>query len=374
MRFSIETATLFDAASAAARATAGATKTTIPILSHVLVAAQDGQVEVAGTDLDRRVAASFEAGVDEPGTAVLPADRLAGLLKGLPGDAVVTIKSDGAGAALQCGRSRYKLPGLPPDDFPAPLEISDGAATFTFAADDVDALRAVAVAQSDEKTRFYLNGTCLHAADGKLVMVATDGHVLITARTDIPHPTGSIIIPRETVAAVLKMAGNGDLALRTDGRRMEAAAGRVRLISKLVDGTYPEYAHAVPQLGPHNVVVDHAEFISALKRAEIIVTDKRFGTNVTVAWGDAAELRVTVPRCEAGEGEDVIVAETSGAGNVSFYVHKMLTVLDALDADTVCLGHESGGRGILVTVPARPSVRAVVMPCRPPVRPDGERP
>jgi DNA polymerase-3 subunit beta len=365
MRFSAQAGALAMAVKTAMHAVHKSSK--VPILTHMKIAAgADGTVTAAGTDLDLSITASADADVTEPGAVVLPAERLKVLLSEIPEDAAVAIANSDGGATVQCGRSRYKFPTLPVDDFPSALKLNSGATEWSLG---TDILKTVQAAESDETTRFHLCGVHIHAVDGKLAVVAADGFALIVVATDItlsaPWAEAGIIIPSATIEAIIKAGGNGEVRFRSDGRRVEAVAGDVTITSRLIDGTFPDYSRIIPTPSENRATVDGELLAAALRRAGVVANS--WGT-VGIAWdaGTAQNVIVRVACNERGESEDVIHAgaDTTGSAKVSISATRMLAILDAVDADAISLDYQPNASAILITILARPSVTAALAVCR----------
>jgi DNA polymerase-3 subunit beta len=358
---------LAGAVAAALRACPAKHKTRI--LTHLrLHAASDG-VSVTGTDLDIAVEATAAARVESGGAAVLPAEPFAGLLAGMSGD--VAVETDSKAATIRRGRSRFKLPALPPEDFPEPLALSDGAVAWEFTTGDIAALRTVNSASSDDWTRYSLRGVHLHGLDGRLAMVATDGVMLIREHTGIACPDGpGIIVPRPAVDLITRVYVKSGATLRTDGKRIEATAGDApRLVSKLVDAVYPDYLRVLPDVVSAGVTLDTAEFAQALSRLSAVAAQK-IGDDpgAVIMWNaktSPGEVHLILGRRGDGEGSDVLNAETAGVGHTGFKIARMAALIAALDAPRVRLSAAGNPASPIRADPVgRPSMMSVVMPFR----------
>lgn len=290
-------------------------KNTIPVLANLLLdEAGSGTLRLSGTDLDvmTSVETAIEMAAMPEAGITLPAALLHDILRKLPPKAEVTLKTGTSGQmALTCGRSRFALATLPGEDWPRLVEKEPPAARFEIPAGKFAAmLGAVAFAISTEETRYYLNGVYLHAAGDQLITVATDGHRLARAIwsagdriVDMP----GVIIPRKTVgllASVLKTADKqATLAVSVSDNRIGFELGAVSIASKLIDGTYPDYARVIPQDNPNRWRFDVAALLSATERVSIVSSER--GRAVKMVWGrDAVELLVSNP--DAGEGQDAV--------------------------------------------------------------------
>jgi DNA polymerase-3 subunit beta len=340
----------------------------IPMLTHLRLGAADGSLNVVGTDLNIAVEVSVPADIHGEGIAVVPGQPLAALIQSMPG--AVWIALEDGGATIKCGRSRFRLPTLEASDFPVPLALDGDAITWELTAADVATLAKVSLAAASEDNRYYLNGTNLHALDGKLAMVATDGHTLIIDRTEIPYPdapwaSNGIIVPRDAISEIIRIGIKAGVTLRSDSKKIEAMAGPTRLTSRLIDASYPAYRRLLPEPASDGITVEIAAFAQALERLAAVGANQKFGAVASLTWNQEAvpsEFGLTLARCESGEGEEVIEAEVTGTRSVGFSVRKMTALLGVLKVQKVRLSLETPASPIRIDPCDRPSMMALVMP------------
>jgi len=256
-------------------------RTTIPILSNILFAADGSSVLLKATDLDLEVTDKLPADVGQPGATTLPAHILYEIVRKLPEGAQVSldVTGDGAQLLLRSGRSRFQLQALPESDFPD-LAAGDFTHRFTLAAADLKKLiDKTQFAISNEETRYYLNGIFVHTMDvgGKTMLraVATDGHRL--ARIEMAAPAGAagmpgVIIPRKAVTEVQKLIEDQEAAVTVEISPTKArfSFGDVVLITKLIDGTFPDYARVIPASNDKLLTVERQPFANAVDRVSTI--------------------------------------------------------------------------------------------------------
>ncbi|MGJ8570465.1 MAG: DNA polymerase III subunit beta [Hoeflea sp.] len=301
-------------------------KNTIPVLANLLFdAGPDGVLRVSGTDLDVMTSVTSvldHSGMPEQGIT-LPAALLHDILRKLPAKADVTLKANTHGlASLTCGRSRFNLQTLPGEDWPRLEEKTEPPACFTVPAKKFAALlAAVSFAISTEETRYYLNGVYLHCAGEQLIAVATDGHRLARAVYSVGDgATGmpGVIIPRKTIAllaSALKAADSqADLAVSVSENRICFQTGAVRIASKLIDGTFPDYERVIPPANPNRWRFDVAALLAATERVSIISSER--GRAVKMTWGqEIVDLSVSNP--DAGDGQDAVDVTADDDGEVT---------------------------------------------------------
>ena len=264
-------------------------RNTIPILSNVLLRANDGELSLAATDMDLEIVETVPATVSRPGGTTAPAHTLYDIVRKLPDGSQVELDMGGDGTilTLRAGRSQFKLSCLPVEDFPQ-LSGGDLAHRFDLAASDLRALvDRTRFAISTEETRYYLNGIYLHAAKAKaggaelpvLRAVATDGHRL--ARVEMPLPDGAanipgVIVPRKTVTEIRKLIDEAAdrIELSLSDNKIRFAFDSVVVTSKLIDGTFPDYERVIPVGNDKVMEVDAKLFAAAVDRVATISTEK----------------------------------------------------------------------------------------------------
>lgn len=274
-------------------------RNTIPILANVLLSADGGQLTVTATDLDVQVSSSAPA----EGTleTTVDAKRLADIARRLSGD-VVTLSLKDDKLTVKSGRSRFVLPTLPVSDFPR-LDADDLGAPFQL--DFAELVAPVKFAISSEATRYYLCGVHLHnTAEGGIRAVATDGHRL-AHNTAVGAPTiPAVIIPAKTVGIV--PAGLVDVSLSQN--KVRFATADTIIVSKLIDGSYPDYQRVIPANNTNVATVDRKELASAVARATAVASERGRGAKFTIA-GDNIAIDM---KADDGTAHEDVEASYSG--------------------------------------------------------------
>jgi DNA polymerase-3 subunit beta len=305
-------------------------RNTIPILANILLTtAEDGTVSVTGTDLDIRITATGKATVDAAGSVTVDAKRLEDIVRKLPAGAEIAAALDGNVLVVKSGRSRFKLPTLPASDFP---DISAGTFDATFDVELSALLKPVQYSMSDESTRFYLCGVYMHTVDGKLRAVATNGHTL--AQHDVALPEGAdampgVIVPRKAVPLVPQ----GVVSVSVSANKIRLVADGVEVVSKLVDGTFPDYQRVIPAGNDNVATVDRAGLAAANDRVATVQSER--GRAVKFAFAPGA---VTLSaRNEGNEASDELEADYEGEpieiGFQSGYVRETLAAFGGVTVD-----------------------------------------
>lgn len=360
-------------------------RNTIPILSNLKLTAAKGQLTITATDLDIEIVTGAEAELEgKPGACTVPAHTLHDIARKLPETAeiAITFGEQEGRATLRGGRARFTLQTLPPEDYPD-LQAASGeaSATFSLPASDLAGLIArTEFAISTEETRYYLNGIYLHAVPasdalpagcegGALRAVATDGHRL--ARATTPLPAGAdgmpgIIIPRKAlgeIARLAKEAGESEARLAIWPNRIVAHIAGATLASKLIDGTYPDYARVIPAGNPLRATIVKEDFARALERVSTMASDK--GRAVRLAFQDNT-LRLSVRNPDAGEAQDEIEVDYDGAPiEIGFNSRYLLDILATLPAAQALMRLDDPSTPTILAEPGREAeLLCVLMPMR----------
>ena len=255
-------------------------RNTIPILANVVLHAENGQLSLTATDMDMDIATEVGCAVATSGTTTMSAHMLYDIARKLPDGAEVELTVADGHVNINAGRSSFRLPTLPVEDFPA-ISSNDLPVNFTLTAADLrDLVDTTRFAISNEETRYYLNGIYLHKAeDGNLCAVATDGHRLALTRQALPSGASqmpSVILPRKAVGELRKLLDDydGDVSVGLSETRAEFSFGVIRLTSKLIDGTFPDYTRVIPSGNDRVMKIDAASFLLSSKARDFAAFDK----------------------------------------------------------------------------------------------------
>jgi DNA polymerase-3 subunit beta len=322
-------------------------RNTIPVLSNLLVSAEAGSLTIRATDLDIQIAATLACQLAGPATSTtLPAQNLHDIVRKLPDGCEVTLSGDDREWTVSAGRSKFRLPCLPAGDFPV-MPAVDAGETFRLPAETLRrAIDSVRFAISTEETRYYLNGIHLHRDQGDgLIAVATDGHRLARAPMQLAAPIDlpSVIVPRKTVEQVSKLLPDkGEVQLGLSASRISLELDGVTLVSKLIDGTYPDYQRVVPQGNANRFLVDRAQLSAAVDRVTTISAGK--GSAVKFSFGNG-EVRLAASNPDAGSAEETVpISLLEGAPvEIGFNGRYCLDMLATSTAENIVFELADGG-------------------------------
>jgi DNA polymerase III subunit beta len=342
----------------------------IAILHTVLMQVDDdGTVALTTHDLDTTHTARCFAAASgfEPGVIAVPAAKAFALIEAMPADTTITIAREGDVATVSAGRSRYRVPTLPVDDFPNPLTVGASAPTASVAltANDAAALLVAPVTMvSDDTHRMHLCGVHLHrfGAQHLLAAAATDGLMMLRRVSSIAASSWpDITIPTAAVAEIARMAKRGDVTLRSDGRLVEARAEGLSFTTKLIGEAFPDYARLIPAPGAAQAIFDVAEMLAALARLRA-ASSSQLAPVAGLTWGAGGALTLCLAH-EDGAAIDTIAATTSGASRTACAVRSLTTAIEATGAGWLCLSvEERPGAVVRLDAPEDEGIVAIVAP------------
>ena len=315
------------------------TRTTLPILSNVLLQAADGQLRLTTTDLDVGVSGVIDAQIDKPGSTTLPARRLANIVRELPA-AEVQIEIDAKNvASIRCGQSFFKILGLPEEEFP-PLPKFADAKTFTIHQQALrDALKKTSYAISTDETRYVLNGILFSFKENKLTMVATDGRRLALVDLEVEFPRSQeieIIVPTKCVTELGRLLGDeGDVKMSVGENQIAFEIGGSLLVSKLIEGNYPNYRQVIPGDAKERITLERETFLNAVHRVSLLSSEKSNSVKLVFSKNNI-EIAANTP--DIGEAhESLPVAYKGREFSIAFNPEFLQAPLRALPNDEIFL-------------------------------------
>jgi DNA polymerase-3 subunit beta len=289
------------------------TRTTLPILSNVLIRAEDGVLRFTTNDLDVGMSCTVEAKVEKGGGTTLPARRLASIVKELPAaDVEVEVDSKNI-ASIRCGQSFFKMMGLAEEEFPALPKLAD-AKVFTLRQKELkDALRKTAFAISTDETRYVLNGILFSFKEGKLTMVATDGRRLALVDLELEFPRGQevdVIVPSKCVTELQRLlADEGEIKMNVGENQVGFDVNGKVLVSKLIEGNYPNYKQVIPAEAKERVTIERELLLTAVRRVSLLSSDKSNSVKLIFTKNN---LEITANTPEVGEAHESLAVNFKG--------------------------------------------------------------
>jgi len=315
-------------------------KTTLPILSNILLEATKDGIRLSGTDLDIAVSTTVSASVDQEGAITLPARKLVEIVRELPSAAIRLTASGEQRVTIECGRSKFRLLGLPREEFPAFPTVKFDGCWRTSSKDLQKLIAHVAFAASTEESRPILNGVLWELRPERMRMVATNGHRL--ARMDVPTPPSGntaqadLIVPPKALEQIRRLfRADEEVEIAKSENHLGFRSATTQIFTRLIEGPYPNYEQVIPRENDKSATADKAAFASALRRMSIVASDQTHRIRMAFANG-SCKLSVQTP--DLGEAQEEITVSYDGDPlEIGFNASYLLEILKYIPTDEVRL-------------------------------------
>lgn len=329
-------------------------RSTIPILSNVLLKAADGRLQIAATDLDVTILSSCPARITTPGGVTIEAKRLFDIVRSLPDDDVHMALQENNSMLIESGTAKFRLLGLPAEDYPT-LPSVNVTAAYTIPLEELKTMVGkVKFAITHEETRFQLNGALLKIQPSKMEMVATDGHRM--ALINFPQGGGkkgkgndlTILIPRKALDEILRLetGEEGTVKFGVSENQLYFEAGDRRLMARMIDVNFPNYMEVISRDNDRHVMVDRERLLSTIRRISLVANERTRAVRFDFAPG---KLTVSSTNPELGDARETVPIDYAGnpffVGLNAAYVTDFLSAvdtpsvsLDLKDENSQCIG------------------------------------
>lgn len=341
---------------------------TLPILSNVLIEPQDGSLAMVATDLEIQITAQTSCAPATEGAAVtVSAKKLLDICRSLPDSANLRLETEDNRLQIKSGKSKFNLQTLPAADFPRLSPPHDESATVRISQQAFKRiLGLVQYAMAQQDIRYYLNGLLLLVEENTLKVVATDGHRLSLASTELSTSIGGqqVILPRKTILELNKLLTDTDdeLTIQFAQNQVKFSFANITLYSKVVDGKFPDYARVIPTQCDKQVLISRVTLLQALQRVAILSNEKFRGVRLVLTKDTLSIISNNNEQEEAQE--ELEISYDGGPLDIGFNVTYLLDVLSNLSDEEVQCGFGDANSSALVTVPNNEQFKYVVMPMR----------
>lgn len=348
---------------------------TLPILSNVLISKNLQTVSFCSTDIEMQIRTSSEMATgDELLSTTVAARKLLDILRALPEQPEITVAYTNKKLSLAQGKAKFSLQTLPAEDFPTVVSADQYPASITLPQRKLkQLLHLVHFAMAQQDIRYYLNGLLLVIDQSSLQAVATDGHRLAYSAVTqdnkeveirINGERQEVIIPRKAIIECQRLLDDSDslVTIELASNQARFRFGQVELLSKLIEGKFPDYQRVIPAQHQKIVPISRELFLGALQRAAILTTDKFKGVRLTLSAGS---LKISSTNAEQEEAsDDIEVAYQGESVDIGFNVQYLIDVLSNLKADTIHIALQDPNASALITSQSDPEFKYVVMPMR----------
>lgn len=339
---------------------------TLPILSNLLLEARQDRLVLTATDLEMQISLSIETAVGGELSTTISAKKLLDICRSLPESADITMATQESRIQVRAGKSRFNLQTLPAADYPVmskgqmqtEIKLSQRLLKRLF--------KQVEFAMAQQDIRYYLNGLLFEVSGNRLNVVGTDGHRLSYTSTELPqeYEKQELILPRKTVIELIKLLDDSEeeVSIETANGQVHFGFGEIRLISKVIDGKFPDYTRVIPVGHKNSFTIERMDILLSMQRASILSNEKYRGIRMVLSNG---VLRMISTNSEQEEAEEELeIAYEGDPLDIGFNVTYMIDVLNNVASDKVVFSFADANSSCLVTVPDDNDYKYVVMPMR----------
>lgn len=340
-------------------------KSTIPILSHLLLSAEGDRLKISATDLDVSLRSWCPARVERSGSLAIRARKLQEIIRSLPSDEVELEEGEDQTLAIRGGNSRFRIHGLPAEDFPSLPQMPEDDGITLGQAMLRRMIGKVIFAVSAEESRFQLNGALLRIKDGAIEIVATDSHRLALVEGQVAGVSAGagVLVPRKALHELQRFEGEEEILFLRGEHHLAFRAGRRELLCRILEGTFPDYERVLDRQNEHRAVFDRKALAEAVHRVALLTGDRARAVRLSFAPG---QVEISAANPDLGEAREELPCEYEGPevqlGLNPDYLGQFLAVVESekvgfelKDENTQCVGVPVGesDRYLCVIMPMR---------------------
>lgn len=341
---------------------------TLPILANILIRKDGEKVSFLSTDIEVQITTHANVGNGSEAVATTVAARkLLDILRALPDGNDVSLSLANKRMTVQSGKSRFALQTLAADEFPTVAQAEHYNARLTLPQKTLKHLfNMVHFAMAQQDIRYYLNGLLLVVEGKSVIAVATDGHRLAFCQvaTEQEFPRQEVIIPRKTILELQRLLEENDDPVQLDiaSNQVKLTFADIELVSKLVEGKFPDFTRVIPKGYKNNFTIDRDRLLRSLQRAAIMTSDKFKGVRCMVAPGS---MKISSTNADQEEAVEELEIDYGGDSvDIGFNVTYLLDVLNNLKCDGINIALGDANSSALITIPDNADFKYVVMPMR----------
>ena len=320
----------------------------LPILSHILIIAEQGQLTLTATDLEVGLRLVFECEVEQTGQIAVPSKKLLEITRELSSTELDVESTDQNRIKLTSGESDFQLAAMDASDYPAFPAFDNTTSALIDAKKLAYMIEKTIFASSNDESRLNLNGVLFEPNDDKMKLIATDGHRLAFINDVVGLSLeSSIIVPKKSLIELDRVLESvtGNVTLGFEEKNMIISTEQFTLTMRLIDGEFPEYQRVIPQDKPQLIKVDRQKLVQALRRVAVFTSDRNKGIEIK---GQANRLEFKSTHPDLGTARDVIDVEYQGKDfNLLINVAYMLDAINSIDTDTVQLEYIMPGKPVI---------------------------
>ena len=340
---------------------------TLPILSNLLLEAKNNNIQLTATDLEMQISLNIESKFSGELSTTISAKKLLDICRSLPDAVDIDMASTDSRITVKAGKSRFNLQTLPATDYPVMTKVADSNTSIQISQIALKKLlKQVEFAMAQQDIRYYLNGLLLEVNENKLNIVGTDGHRLSFTSTTLnqSYEKTEVIVPRKTVVELIKLLNDSEneVNIELSAGQVNFAFDEIRLISKVIDGKFPDYHRVIPVGHQNTFSVNRMAVLTAMQRASILSNEKYRGIRMVLSTNNLKLISTNTEQEEAEE--ELEIAYTKDGLDIGFNVTYLIDVLNNVSDETINFSFADANSSCLITVPTDENYKYVVMPMR----------
>ena len=339
---------------------------TLPILSNVLIRAEDSTIECIATDLEIGIKIKVDGEVKEEGAITVSAKKLVEVVKALPVEKPIDLVTTAAHSVeITCGTGVYKIIGMPDEEFPQ-LPSVEGDALSIGGETLVDVLQKTEFAAAKDEARYFLNGLYFNLLTDRTEVVATDGTRLALIHCEPLNASGEasgFILPLKAVREITRtFATAGEVEVSVFENHILFTDGNATLTTRLVESKYPEYDHIIPEFTDGKTVVSRDQILSAIRRVALLSNPKNRSIRLEM---DTEQIRVGAKAPELGEAHETVPVESgNGSVTIGFDPRLLTEALTRMDTESVAIEFTSEVEAVIIKPVSDDVYISILMPMR----------
>lgn len=340
---------------------------TLPILSNLLLEAKNNSIQLTTTDLEMQISLMIQTELQEELSTTISAKKFLDICRSLPEAIDIDLISKDSRMTVKAGKSRFNLQTLPAADYPVMTKVSGESIQIQLPQLELKRLlKQVEFAMAQQDIRYYLNGLLLEVNGNKLNLVGTDGHRLsfTSATLSQTHEKTDVILPRKTVIELIKLLEDSDeeVTIEIAAGQVNFSFGNMRLISKVIDGKFPDYHRVIPTAHTNTFTANRVEILTAMQRASILSNEKYRGIRMVLNENNIKLISTNTEQEEAEE--ELEISYTQDSLDIGFNVTYLIDVLNNTQQENINFSFADANSSCLITVPEDNDYKYVVMPMR----------
>ena len=340
---------------------------TLPILSNLLLEAKNNQIQLTAPDLEMQISLTVENSFNGELSTTISAKKFLDICRSLPESANIDMVTNDSRMTVKAGKSRFNLQTLPAADYPVMTKAGGSGTNITVSQIALKKLfKQVEFAMAQQDIRYYLNGLLLEVNEDNLNVVGTDGHRLsfTSAKLNQQYDKTDVIIPRKTVIELIKLLNDSEeeVAIEITTGQVNFSFSDIRLISKVIDGKFPDYHRVIPTNHQNTFSVNRLGVLTAMQRASILSNEKYRGIRMVLSNNNLKLISTNTEQEEAEEELEIEYAQDSL--DIGFNVTYLIDVLNNVTDENINFSFADANSSCLITVPNDQNYKYVVMPMR----------